>query len=217
MLPVSRMHTVLSYEVLKDGTEVVIRTVRPDDGALLVEGFAQLGADSRYQRFFTPKSALTDAELDFLTHPDDDRNYVLGALSWTEDGTVRPLGLARYVRVPPALPGAPDGGGPDDVAEAAIVVVDALQGKGLGKLLLKKLAAAAYYRGIRRFRAEVLENNASVHKLVRSLDPGAHVVAHAQGTEILDIALPVPSAIDGRPFRVKARRSAPPAARGPYP
>lgn len=217
MSPVSRLHTVLSYEVLSDGTEVVVRTVRPGDDALLVEGFAQMGADSRYQRFFTPKVALTDAELDFLTHQDGERRYVLGALSWTDDGTVRPLGLARYVRVPPEIPGAPDATGPDDVAEAAIVVIDAMQGKGLGKLLLKKLAAAAWYRGVHRFRAEMLEDNWAIHKLVRSLDPHARVVAHAQGTEVIELKLPVPSVIDGRPFRVKARRSVPPAARGPYP
>jgi RimJ/RimL family protein N-acetyltransferase len=48
----------------------------------------------------------------------------------------------------------------EEVAEVAFVVVDAYQGRGLGKILLHSLLEAAHARDIHRFRAYVLADNA---------------------------------------------------------
>jgi GNAT superfamily N-acetyltransferase len=56
-------------------------------------------------------------------------------------------------------------------AEAAIAVADEMQGKGLGRILLAKLAAAAAERGIERFRCDVLGSNSSMKLLIDSLAP----------------------------------------------
>ena len=91
--------------------------------------------------------------------------------------------MARYVRIAPH----------SEIAEAAITIVDGMQHRGLGKLLLKRLAAAAYLRGVRRFRAEVLATNIAALKLVHTLDPEARPVMTDGGTEVIEVRLPPPS------------------------
>jgi hypothetical protein len=48
---------------LRDGSQVHIRPVRSSDAPLLADGFSRLGAQSRQQRFLTPKERLSSAEL----------------------------------------------------------------------------------------------------------------------------------------------------------
>lgn len=68
----------------------------------------------------------------------------------------------------------------DDTVEVAFVVQDDWQGKGLGTILFNDLLDAAERRGIRRFVAYVLADNARMLDLIarfadvrqRSLDSG---------------------------------------------
>ena len=60
----------LAREKLKDGTEVTVRAIRPDDGPAILEAFRELDAESIYRRFFSPKKELSDAELKQLTDVD---------------------------------------------------------------------------------------------------------------------------------------------------
>jgi ribosomal protein S18 acetylase RimI-like enzyme len=69
------------------------------------------------------------------------------------------VGVARFVRLVDRT----------DVAEAALVVVDSEQGKGLGRLLLHRLVAAADERGIERFECSVLASNEPMRNLLESL------------------------------------------------
>ena len=65
--------------MLKDGTAVRLRLIRPDDKDRLRAGFARLSPESRYLRFFVPKSTLTDAELVYLTETDGVDHVAIGA------------------------------------------------------------------------------------------------------------------------------------------
>ena len=56
--------------VLRDGSEVLIRPVRPGDAELLAEGFERLSPESRRLRFLTAKDVLRPAELRYLTDVD---------------------------------------------------------------------------------------------------------------------------------------------------
>lgn len=146
--------------VLRDGSQVVLRLIRPDDKALLRRGFLALSPESRYRRFFSPKQDLSDAELRYLTEVDGVRHLALGAVTPDEqDG----LGVARFI----VLDDEPG------LAEAAIAVADHAQGRGLGSLLFQRLVAAAIERGVTRFRTDMLGSNASMAELVRSFAPGA--------------------------------------------
>lgn len=163
---------------LADGTPVVLRLVRPDDRDLLRAGFGRLSADSRYRRFFTAKQELTDAELAQLTELDGVDQLAIGAVREGPDGEAEGLGVARFVR---------DASAPDR-AEAAVTVTDPAQGKGLGRLLLARLAEAARERGIRRFAGEFLATNAQVRQLIEDACPGAGL---ATGEDVIRVDVPL--------------------------
>ena len=57
-------------DVLKDGTRVTIRAIRPDDRDRFLEAFRLLEKDSIYTRFFSHRSDLSDAELDRAVNVD---------------------------------------------------------------------------------------------------------------------------------------------------
>ena len=69
------------------------------------------------------------------------------------------VGVARY--------GADSAAGHD----VAVVVADDWQGNGLGTLLMRRLAHIARLRGISRFHATMLGDNARAKSLVRGLSP----------------------------------------------
>ena len=154
----------LEHATLRDGTEVALRLVRPDDKALLREGFARMSDESRYRRFFTPKYELSADELRYLTEIDQVTHVAIGATS--ADGA-RGLGVARFIVL----------AGEAGAAEAAVAVTDDLQGRGLGSLLLQRLVAAAHERGVERFVFEML---GSVAESTIRHAPCSVLVAHSE-------------------------------------
>lgn len=138
---------------------------------------------SRYARFLAPKDHLTDDEVRYLTEIDQERHFALGALAedgdGDNDGDAVGLGVARFIRLaePPAT------------AEAAIAVIDEMQGRGLGKLLFLRLCAAAAERGIARFRCELLCSNTGMRALIEEISPDLKVAVTA-GVMSIDMALP---------------------------
>jgi GNAT superfamily N-acetyltransferase len=161
---------------LADGTKVLIRAVRPEDRVLIARGFERFGPKSRYMRFFTPKEELTDEDLRYLTEVDGNDHFALGAIMQDAEGQWQPVGIARFVRLSPG----------SEVAEAAVAVVDDMQGKGVGRLLLRALSDAAYARGVRRFRCSVLATNDAVSKVLQDLKPKARVVRSDAGVKELE-------------------------------
>ena len=111
---------------------------------------------------------LTDRELNRLTHLDQRDRVALVAVRPGADEGGRPredvLGVARYDKVSPTE------------AEVAFNIADAMQGKGLGSVLLEHVAAAARERGVRRFTADVLPQNSSMLAVFR--DAGYAVSQH---------------------------------------
>lgn len=169
---------------LDDGTRVVLRLVRPEDRELLHRGFEQLSSESRYLRFMNVKPRLSDADLDALMDLDGEERFAIGAVRPAGDGDgTEGLGVARFAR----LPDEPE------VAEAAVTVVDEVQGHGLGSLLLRRLAAAARERGVRYFRGEVLVRNEPMQRLLED-HTAARVVATGEGTVQVLVELPEPGA-----------------------
>ena len=131
---------------LPDGTEILIRPVTGEDRRLLLAGFARFGERSREQRFMGVKVKLTEAELAFFTEVDHHDHVALGAL---DPRTGEGVGIARFIRLQP--------GG--QVAEAAIAVVDAWQGRGVARALLAALLRRAEEEGIERFQATLKASN----------------------------------------------------------
>lgn len=160
---------------LRDGREVVLRLIRPEDKERLRRGFLALSPESRYRRFFTFKNDLTEDELRYLTEIDGVHHFALGAMTPEGEG----LGVARFIQID----------GEPGVAEAAVAVLDSCHGQGLGSLLFQRLIAAAAERGVERFRCEMLGINAGMSELVRSLAPTASADV-ASGVVCMEFRLP---------------------------
>ena len=104
---------------LPDGTQILIRPIRPDDKGMLEQGLHNLSETSVQRRFLTPKPSFSRSELRYLTEVDG-RNHV-ALVAERPNAPVRALiGVARYVR----LPDDPE------AAEVAVVVADHWQGRG---------------------------------------------------------------------------------------
>jgi len=148
--------------VLEDGTPVLIRPLLPDDKALLYEGLVRMSARSRPQHLGTTIRELSAAELSYLTEIDYENHMAWVAIDSSE-GRERAVGVARYVR----LNSDPLG------AEVVVTVADSHKCRGLGTVLLERLAETATANGVERFKAFVYWDSAPVLKIVR--DFGAHI------------------------------------------
>jgi len=162
--------------VLRDGSELVIRPVQPDDAALVAEGFAGLSPQSRQHRFLSVKRELSPQELRYFTEVDHHDHEALGAISQI-DG--RGVGIARYIRDPERL----------DSAEIAITILDSWQGRGLGTVLLSRLADHARQAGTRCFTALVAADNVAMAALLDSVGDQPRPTQWGAGTVEYEVEL----------------------------
>jgi len=166
---------MLERHVLKDGTGVVLRHIRPTDKEELHRAFYRLSPESRYRRFFSGITDLSDEMLDYLCDVDGRSHVAIVALKESNDlKEEQGVGVARFVR----LEGEPT------VAEIAVTVVDDEQNKGIGTLLLKTATRAARARGITHFRAEVLASNETMLDMLK--ESGAILRPTQDGTVAVD-------------------------------
>ena len=136
--------------VLRDGSTVHVRPVRPEDEARYLAFLRALSEESRAMRYFVPTSETFLAEeARRETHVDHDQRVGLVATTGAEE---RIVGHAIFARR--------DG----DRAEVAVAVADEYQGKGIGTILVGYLAEEAAARGVRVFEAEVMPAN---HRMVQ--------------------------------------------------
>jgi GNAT superfamily N-acetyltransferase len=142
---------------LSDGTRVVIRRIQPGDKRMLARGLELLSEESRRRRFLGAKPRFTVGELRYLTEVDGDSHFALVAV--LADRLDHVVAVARYVRVQEA----------PATADAAIVVGDPWQRRGLGRRLAIMLADAARLHGIERFSATMLSDNPAALALMRTL------------------------------------------------
>ncbi len=188
--------------VLADGTKALLRHVRPDDAPELRRGLERLSPESRYRRFLGAVTTLTDEQLRYLTCVDGKDHVAIVAVRVSPGpGGENGLGIGRFVR----LKDEPE------VADVAITVLDDVQRKGLGRLLSLALARAAYERGIRRFRGQILADNTAVRELLE--DVGAVLGDPEDGGIVFDVELTPTPFTPGSRLDVVARRLLRAAAR----
>jgi acetyl coenzyme A synthetase (ADP forming)-like protein len=135
--------------VLRDGSVTLLKVADSSDGDAVQRFFHELSPESRRRRFFSQAEPPESLVARLCDASDPARTVTLLALRAVE-GTVKPIAVASYLST---------GNG---AAEAAFAVDDRFHGKGLGTTLLERLAAMASARGIDRFEATTLSDNAAM-------------------------------------------------------
>lgn len=154
--------------LLKDGRTATLRPTRPEDRPLLVDFLARLSSSARTFRFFSEIAPDTAADL-LLKRPPDEDKVTLVVLSGDPE---RIIATGEYIQ---------EGHGSTS-AEVAFLVDDWYQGKGLGTLLLERLALIGVKRGMRRFHAFTLAENRQMLDVFRS--SGYKIEAHSESGEV---------------------------------
>src|ERR671912_852390 len=149
--------------VLRDGSTVHVRPARLADAAEIERLLKGLSDRSRWLRFFSGYPNLAKA-VRWATEVDYERRYGLVATSGADGRVVGHAGFERQPDHP-------------DRAEVALEIADAMQGKGLGTILLGQLAEAANQLGVQVLDAEVLAENHLMVKVFR--DSGFPVKTHS--------------------------------------
>jgi GNAT superfamily N-acetyltransferase len=139
-------------EVLRDGSTVRFRPIRPSDGPALVDFHDGLSPQSVYRRFFFMHPHLSRGEVERFTTVDYGDRMAYAVF----DGR-RMVGVGRYERLPVGTE-----------AEVAFVVTDDHQHLGIGTLLLDHLADVARSQGIATFVAQTLSENRDMIGVFRS-------------------------------------------------
>jgi ribosomal protein S18 acetylase RimI-like enzyme len=147
---------------------LTIRALRDGDTDTVGALFERLGPRSRERRFCGAKPHLRTTELASLARVDVDHHVLVAYV----DMDPEPAGMARLVR---------DGG----TADVAFEVADAYQGRGIGTVLARELAADARAAGITRLVATVCGDNPPVVSLLRRIARPLHVTWHGQEREIV--------------------------------
>lgn len=149
----------LDSEVLttKDGTQVVIRPIHPDDADDLQNTFMRLSTQSIYLRFLSFKKVLTDEEARTLATVDYTTRMAFVA-TVLENGKEIVVGVSRYALLDT---------GHHKTAEAAVIVGDEFQGRGIGTQLLRRLVSYARAKGIHHLRGNMQVGNDRMLDLVR--------------------------------------------------
>jgi acetyltransferase len=144
---------------MKDGRPVTIRPIRPEDEPLMVKFHETLSDRSVYLRYLhllKLSQRVAHERLTRICFIDYDREMALVAEHTDPNtGEKQIIGVGRLQK----LHGTPE-------AELATVVSDAYQGRGLGPELVRRLIEIARNEKVRKIRADVLADNAVMHRIL---------------------------------------------------
>ncbi len=132
---------------LKDKSRAFVRPLRVTDEPIVREFFYRLSPESVHYRFFRMIKAMPHQKLQELLKIDYEMDMAIIVLSDdTKDAEM--IGFAHYLKEPRT-----------NFTEAAFLVRDDWQGKGIGTALMRTLVDFAKQKGIAGFTASVLAEN----------------------------------------------------------
>ncbi len=144
--------------ILRDGTKLRIRPIRPDDAQAWVAFISRLSPHSKYLRFHNViKGMGMEDALHFCTV---DYKDTFALVAETLKGYPRSIvAIGRYSR----LPGK-------EIAEFALVVEDIYQAKGIGTRIIECLIKEARGNGITTFEGDILAENVEMLTVLQDDD-----------------------------------------------
>jgi acetyltransferase len=141
---------------LADGSEILLRPIRPEDGDRFREFYGKLSPEDIRFRFLHPMKSISPELSARLTQIDYDREMAL--VLAPKSGNSEICGVVR-------ISASPD----MEKAEFAIVIRCDMTGQGLGPLLLRRIVEYSKKRGIGTIYGEVLSDNRSMLRLAEAL------------------------------------------------
>lgn len=140
--------------ILRDGSTATVHIAKPGDRDAIYDFFHHLSEESRYTRFFS-MAEPDEALLDSFCNPNPHVQLSL-VVTRIVSGSPRIIAVGTYV--------ATDARN----AEVAVAVDDTFHGKGLGTLLLERLALLALRHGFARFWATTNVSNLPMAEIFRN-------------------------------------------------
>ncbi|RLG03529.1 MAG: hypothetical protein DRN54_02725, partial [Thaumarchaeota archaeon] len=143
---------------LRDGTQVILRPIRPEDEPIEAELIKNLSEESKRFRFFYVIKDITHDLLVRFCNIDYDREMAIIAEYTDSGGRRRNVGVGRLIMDPSRRRG-----------EFAVVVADDFQGKGLGTKLVDMLIQIADEKKLESIYGIVMPENTRMIELCRRL------------------------------------------------
>jgi acetyltransferase len=157
---------------IKNGSQVTIRPIRPEDEPLMVKFHETLSEESVYYRYFSQlklDQRIAHERLTRICFNDYDREIALVAEQKDKAGKTEVLGVGRLSK----LRGINE-------AEFSLIVSDRWQGMGLGTELLKRLIAIGRDEKLSRISANILPENHAMQHVSKKLGFKLHRNANNQ-------------------------------------
>jgi acetyltransferase len=147
---------------MKNGDEIVLRPIRPEDEPLMVKFHERLSDRTVYMRYFASLSLtrrISHERLLRICFGDYDREMVMVA-EWTDPATAerRIIGVGRMSRLRV-----------QNHAEVAVLVSDEYQNRGLGNELLRRVVEIAKDEKVEQLFAEMMPDNIAMRMIVKRL------------------------------------------------
>ena len=146
---------LIRHDVLKDGTHVLLRPIKPEDDALYPEFVASIAPQDSRHRFFSAIRELSDQRIHELTHLDYERAMAFIAF---DEANCRMLGVVRLHLDADRRAG-----------EFAVIVRSAFKGHGLGRMLMQRMIEYARLIGLTRVHGQVLSENTTMLRMCGEL------------------------------------------------
>jgi acetyltransferase len=146
---------------MKDGEEVTIRPIRPEDEPQIVEFHKKLSERSVYLRYFQPMKLSTRTSHERLTRIcfiDYDREMALVVERKNAEGAPEIVAVGRLSKIHG-----------ENEAELAALVRDEFQGKGLGTELYERMLSIARDERLTRVHSNMLGENNEMRSLCTKL------------------------------------------------
>lgn len=163
---------------LQDGTELLIRPVRPEDEPLYPSFMSRISQDDLRLRFFAPVKEFDHTFIARFTQIDYARAMAFVAIDPRSNDM---LAVARMHH-----------SSESDTAEYAILVRSDLKGRGLGWMLMNTLIAYARSEGVVRLEGQVMASNSVMLRMCAEL--GFAITADPDDPNIRSVQLPIAQA-----------------------
>jgi len=136
---------------------VFLRPIKPTDGPLILDIFSRLSPQSIFYRFLSHMEKLRPEQVYNLVHIDYVTEFALAAV-FEEEGKEKIIGVCRAIA-----------SSDQSRAELTIVLRDDWQGRGIGKIMAKKVVMVMHRHGVSRIEILLDSRNDKMKKLFMSL------------------------------------------------